>query len=88
MAATDPDGAEHLAELINEKGRKASTLADVARAIGATDPDRAAQLIAEAERLAQSIWNKDRKASALADVAEGDGSHRLGPHGTPRPVDH
>ena len=59
--------------------RKASALADIA--VGgwrATDPDRAARLIADAERIAQSINDADsaqlinvdgQKASALAAIA-------------------
>jgi hypothetical protein len=39
-----------------------------ARALAATDPDRA-RLIADAERAAQSITDDDAKASALAAIA-------------------
>ena len=39
--------------------------------MAATDPGRAARLIADAERLAQSIPDPSGKASALAAVAEG-----------------
>ena len=49
---------------------KASALASIAGAVAATDPDRAARLIADAERFAQSITGKTAKASALASVAE------------------
>ena len=39
--------------------------------MSATDPGRAARLIADAERLAQSIPDPNGKAAALAAVAEG-----------------
>ena len=62
--------AERLAQSITGDDLKAITLANVARELAATDPDRA-RLIATAERLAQSITDDDRKAFTLANVARG-----------------
>jgi hypothetical protein len=38
--------------------------------VAATDPDRAARLIADAERIAQSLTRKDLKVSALVKIAK------------------
>ena len=46
-----------------------SALAEIAEAAAAADPDRAAQLIADAERIAKSITaNEDMEARALANI--------------------
>ena len=63
-------------------------LADIARALAATDPDRAARLIADAERIAQSITDKDWEGQRARRHREGTGGHRPGPRGTHRPVHH
>ena len=44
-------------------------LAEVAAALAATDPDRAARLMADADHIARSITDKSEKATALAEVA-------------------
>ena len=49
---------------------KASALSRIAEALAATDPDRAARLLADAERIANSITDECSKASALSGVAE------------------
>jgi prophage antirepressor-like protein len=51
-------------------GFSSGVLADIAKVLAATDPDRAAQLIADAERAAQSITSRYKKALTLTDVAE------------------
>ncbi|MGZ6855250.1 MAG: toll/interleukin-1 receptor domain-containing protein, partial [Mycobacteriaceae bacterium] len=72
LAATDPDRAERIAQSIvkKDKKEKVKVLADVAKALAATDRVRAAQLFGDAERIARSITDKYDKASALAAVAE------------------
>jgi hypothetical protein len=45
------------------------TAVDVAKALAATDPDRAAQLLTDAQRSARSITDKAHKASALSRIA-------------------
>ena len=62
--------AARTAQFIANESERASTLADVARALAATDPDRAARLLAEAERLAQPITDEHAKNIALADIAK------------------
>ena len=44
--------AERIAHAITNEDQKASALSGVAKALAATDPDRAARLIADAERIA------------------------------------
>ena len=56
-------------------------LVAVARALAATDPDRA-------ERIAQSITDESRKASALADVARALAATDPDRAGTHRPDHH
>ena len=60
--------ARGIAESITDENLKASALADIAKALAATDPDRAAGLIADAERIAQSITSNGLRAIALADI--------------------
>jgi TIR domain len=60
--------AERVAQSITDDYSKASALAANAKALPATDPDRA-RLITEAERVAQSITDDYSKASALAAIA-------------------
>jgi len=60
--------ARGIVESITDKNLKASALADIARALAATDPDRAAGLIADAESIAQSITSNGLRAKALADI--------------------
>jgi len=48
---------------------KIRALADIARALAITDPDRATRVIVDAERIAQSLTDEDSKAEALADIA-------------------
>jgi hypothetical protein len=54
--------AENVAQSITNEGWKARALAAIARALTATDPDRA-------ERIAQSITGEGSKARALAAIA-------------------
>jgi hypothetical protein len=73
LAATDPDGAERIAQSItdeeSDEGWKAWTLSEVAAALAATDPARAARLLADAERIAQSITHDYWRLRRLAEVA-------------------
>ena len=69
-ARNDPDrtarlltDAERIADSITDGHWKAQVLTDVARALAATDPDRA-------ERIASSITDRHLRARALADVAK------------------
>src|SRR4029077_5961154 len=57
--------AERIAQSVTGKGRKAMALGYLAKALAASDPDRAA-------RIAQSIVKKDKreKVKLLADVAK------------------
>ena len=52
----------------HRRALKASALADIAGALAATDPDRAARLIADAERIAQSITDESERDIALATI--------------------
>ena len=61
--------AKRAAESITDAGSRAMALADTARALAVTDPERAAQLSADAERIAQSITGEGSRAMALADTA-------------------
>ena len=54
LTAIDPDRAERIAQSIPDKSWKVYALADIAKALAATDPGRAARLIAEAERIGRS----------------------------------
>jgi hypothetical protein len=54
--------AERIAQSITGEYSRARVLAEVAKALAATDPDRA-------ERIAQSITGEDLKARVLADIA-------------------
>lgn len=56
------DAAEGLARSIDDSRRRAWALADVARALATSDPDRA-------EQIARSIRDPERQASALSAVA-------------------
>jgi hypothetical protein len=58
-----------MSDSMTDRSSKAETLAKIAGAVAATDPGRAAQLIADAERTAQSITREFLKASALASIA-------------------
>jgi TIR domain len=62
--------AERTAQSIPSDSAKASTLANIAEALAAIDPDRATRLIADAERIAQSITGEYWRARALAGIAE------------------
>ena len=68
-APTDADGAERIARSVTDDRGKVEALSKVATAIAATNPDRAAQLLADAERIAQSVTGKSGKAAALVAVA-------------------
>lgn len=75
LAATDPDraarliaDAERTARSFTDEDAKASALAAVAKALAATDPDRA-------ERIAQSITDEYLKASALTNLARAAVQH-------------
>ena len=57
-------------QLHHRRAAKASALSDIAKALAATDPDRAARLLADAERIANSITDESSKASALSGIAE------------------
>ncbi len=61
--------AERVARSMTEEDLKPTALADVARALAATDPDRAARLNADAEDIAQSISDEAVKAVPLANLA-------------------
>ncbi len=61
--------AARTAQFIPLDYEKAAMLADIARALAATDPDRAARLGADAERTAQSITYENDRAPVLVDVA-------------------
>lgn len=69
VTCADPDRAVRLAHTITKNYFKARALANIARALAATDPDRAARLIADAERLAQSITSKAEKDDVFASLA-------------------
>ena len=58
---------------------KAQALSEVAAALAATEPDRAARLFTEAERIANSITNESWKALALSERRGGAGGHRPRP---------
>jgi hypothetical protein len=45
-------------------------LASIAEVLAASDPDRAARLIADAERAAHSITDESVRASALVRIAK------------------
>ena len=60
--------AERAAQSLTDEYYKAKALADIAKALAASDPDRSARLIADAERAAQSLTVS--KAEALADIAK------------------
>jgi len=62
-------------------------LAQVAKALAATDPARATQLTADAERIAQSI-TESGKELAPAEVAKALAATDPRPRGTHRPVHH
>ncbi|HTU73102.1 MAG TPA: hypothetical protein VMG38_06245, partial [Trebonia sp.] len=62
--------AERIARSITSKRWKAYALADVARTLAATDPDRAARILADAERIARSITSEHSKVVALVKIAE------------------
>lgn len=68
-AATDPNRAERLARSITSPEFMATGLADVARVLQTTDPDRAGRLIDDAELTARTITSPDSLASALSHVA-------------------
>jgi hypothetical protein len=57
------------ARVITSHSDKVRALVSIARAVAATDPDRAAQLTAEAEHTALFITDESFKASALANIA-------------------
>ena len=64
--------AERIAQSIFDESMKALALADVARALAAIDPDRAARLNANAEDIAQSVtreYTTDAKPMALMNLA-------------------
>jgi hypothetical protein len=60
--------AEGIARSLTDEDKKAAALSGVAKALAATDPDRAGQLFTDAERIAQSI--DVEKAGALTEVAQ------------------
>ena len=61
--------AERTARSITSESSKAIALAEVAKALAATDPDRAARLMADADASARSITSESSKATALAEIA-------------------
>ena len=70
LAATDPDSAAwviaeagRIAQAIANERLKGAALADIAKALAATDPDRA-------ERIAQAITSGSQKVEALVAIAE------------------
>ncbi len=62
--------AERIAWSISDESSRASALADIAAALAATDPDRAARLLADAERIAQSITSEIPGAIALVSIVK------------------
>jgi TIR domain len=76
LAATDPDGAERIAQSITAEDDRASVLLKVAKALAATEPDRAARLFADAEDIAEShsffdfrkVLGRIEVSDALADI--------------------
>jgi hypothetical protein len=69
--------AERIAQSITDEdaifipdGDEATALAAIAGTLAATDPGRAARLLADAERIAQSITDESDKARALAAIAK------------------
>jgi hypothetical protein len=62
--------AKHAAESVTSEYSKVFALAAVARVLAATDPDRAAQVIADAERIARSITDGFWKVEALVVIVE------------------
>jgi hypothetical protein len=80
VRATDPDrDGLHAAQSTTDDSKNVFMLASFAEALAATDPDRAARLIADAERTAQSITDDSLKASALASIAEARAATGLDP---------
>jgi hypothetical protein len=61
--------AERIARSITDKSSKARALANVARVLAVTEPDRAAWLAADAERIAPFITSKSVRANVFADIA-------------------
>ena len=62
LAATDPDGAEHVASSIFDHHWRITALTEVAKVLAATDPDRA-------ERLAYAVTDEVWLPQALAGIA-------------------
>jgi CHAT domain len=60
--------AERIAQSITDKSVKSKALADIARALAATDPARAAQLGADAEAIALRIADKSLKPTPLVYI--------------------
>jgi len=59
-----------MANAITAKTSKVSALCGIAGALAATDPDRAARLLADAERVANAITDEYQKASVLSELAK------------------
>ena len=59
--------AERIANSITDESSKASALSGIAKALAATDPDRAA---AHEPNIANSITDESTKASALSGIAK------------------
>jgi hypothetical protein len=70
LAQTDPDRAERIARSTAGKLSKARALAAVAKALAATDPNRARRLLDDAARLARIVTDQSEKAYALTEIAE------------------
>jgi hypothetical protein len=62
--------AERIASSITSGSLKASALSDIARALAAIDPGRAARLFTDAGRVANSIPDERSKPWALCKLAE------------------
>jgi hypothetical protein len=62
------DRAERIARSITRKNRRAQALGQLA--VAATDPHRAARLLADTERILGWIHNKDERAWVLIEIAE------------------
>jgi hypothetical protein len=62
--------AQRAADSITSEPAKVSALLNIAQAVDATDPRRAARLFRDAERVADSITTEPAKASALSKIAQ------------------
>jgi hypothetical protein len=69
VALTDPDHAEGIAQALTTESSKVAALVRLIAVAGATDPDRAVRLSADAEQITQSVADKNPRASSLTQFA-------------------